>query len=78
MNAFRETASLTDERTDERDSLGLFSANRRETKNRKKIQKTSFLGISKIVQVLGEGGHKVSQKGKKWIFLKNIQFSIPS
>ena len=36
MNGFRETALRTNERTNgrtnERDSLGLFSANRRETK----------------------------------------------
>ena len=32
MNSFRETASLMDERTDERDSLGLQQL-RRETKN---------------------------------------------
>ena len=34
MNGFRETVQ-TDERMDGRDSLGLFSANRRETKKRK-------------------------------------------
>ena len=32
MNGFRETALRTNARTDGRDSLGLFSANRRETK----------------------------------------------
>ena len=42
MNGFRETALRTDERTDGRtngrDSLGLFSANRRETKKIKNFQ----------------------------------------